>query len=192
MGDLQYISRLLFTFNKSYLSIVPLIVLFLFSTLTDILSIAIIAPYISFLFNPEKDTFFQEILFKNFNHYDFNNLLVFFSLFLILIFLIKFIFALGIRFSIKKFTLGCRRDLQIRLLKSYQSMSYPNFNTRGSSDFIKNVRELSGDCITTLDASLRILSESLVFCCNYYLSNLVSFFSCNSVIIVNSNFYFNS
>ena len=33
----------------------------------------------------------------------------------------------------------------------------------GSSDFIKNVRELSGDCISTLDASLRILSETIVF-----------------------------
>ena len=42
-------------------------------------------------------------------------------------------------------------------------MSYSNFSGWGSSEFIKNVRELSGDCVTTLDASLRIASEIIVF-----------------------------
>jgi len=163
MSDFGYIKRLLTTFDKSFLSISPLIILFLISTIIDILSIAIIAPYISFLLNPDGQSFFQNLLLANLKEYDFNNIQIFFSGLLIFVFFLKFLFAMGIRYSIKKFALNCRRDLQIRLLKSYQSMSYSNFNSRGSSDFIKNMRELTADCITTLDASLRIASEALVF-----------------------------
>ncbi len=163
MSDFGYIKRLLTTFDKSFLSISPLIILFLISTIIDILSIAIIAPYISFLLNPDGQSFFQNLLLTNLKEYDFNNIQIFFSGLLIFVFFLKFLFAMGIRYSIKKFALNCRRDLQIRLLKSYQSMSYSNFNSRGSSDFIKNMRELTADCITTLDASLRIASEALVF-----------------------------
>ena len=163
MNELKDIKKLLSIFDKSFLSVAPLIGLFLISTLIDILSIAIIAPYISFLLNPDGQFFFQKIIYFNLKTYDYNSVLIFFSLALIFIFFLKFILALNVRYSIKKFTLNCRRDLQMKLLKSYQSMSYSNFSSRGSADFIKNVRELSGDCITTLDSCLRIASEALVF-----------------------------
>lgn len=178
MSDLRDIKKLLDVFNKNFFSVFPLIILFLASTLIDILGIAIIAPYISFLLDPESLSFFQKIIFFNSDHYDFNNTLIFFSSVLFFIFFLKFIFALAVRFSIKKFTLNCRRDLQMRLLRSYQNMSYSNFTSKGSPDFIKNVRELSGDCVTTLDAILRIASETIV------LAAVVVYLSWNHFVIV--------
>lgn len=163
MNVFIYIKKLLRIFDKSFLSAFPLILLFLFATFTDLLSIALIAPYISFLLNPEGQSFFQEFLRSLFQNYSFNEIFVIFSLILFLVFVLKFIFALSVRFAIKRFALRCRHQLQINLLKSYQSMNYSDFSLRGSSDFIKNVRELSGDCISTLDSSLRIISEGIVF-----------------------------
>lgn len=162
MSNVNDVKKLLLIFDKNFLSITPLIILFLIATLIDVLGIAIIAPYISFLLNPESLLIFEEIINVNFNNYDFKILLIIFSSFLIFIFFLKFIFALIIRYCIRKFTLNCRRDLQMKLLKTYQSMDYKSFSLRNSSDFIKNVRELSGDCITTLDSILRIASETVV------------------------------
>lgn len=162
MSNVNDIKKLLLIFDKNFLSITPLIILFLIATLIDVLGIAIIAPYISFLLNPESLIIFEEIINVNLNNYDFKILLIIFSSFLIFIFFLKFIFALIIRYYIRKFTLNCRRDLQMKLLKTYQSMDYKSFSLRNSSDFIKNVRELSGDCITTLDSILRIASETVV------------------------------
>ena len=139
MSNVNDIKKLLLIFDKNFLSITPLIILFLIATLIDVLGIAIIAPYISFLLNPESLIIFEEIINVNLNNYDFKILLIIFSSFLIFIFFLKFIFALIIRYYIRKFTLNCRRDLQMKLLKTYQSMDYKSFSLRNSSDFIKNV-----------------------------------------------------
>ena len=164
MNVLSYIKKLLVIFDKSLLSILPLVILFLISTMIDILGIALIAPYISFLMDPESQSFFQKIYsYISAKGVNFGDIIILSSCLLIFIFFLKFVFALGIRFAIARFSLKCRQELQIRLLNSYQSMSYSNFSGRGSSEFIKNVRELSGDCVTTLDASLRIASEIIVF-----------------------------
>ena len=164
MNIINYTKKLLHIFDKSFISIIPLILLFLLSTMIDIIGIALIAPYISFLINPESTVFFTNI----FNHLkmsnsNFDDIVIYSSLLLIAIFFLKFIFALGVRFAIARFALKCRFNLQIKLLNSYQFMKYSNFINRGSSEFIKNVRELSGDCITTLDSSLKIASEIIVF-----------------------------
>ena len=163
MSNYSYLKKLLLIFDKNLITIFPLIILFLISTLIELLSIALIAPYISFLLEPSNKIFLQNFLDVNLDIYTFNQIIIFLSGLLLLIFIVKFFLALLVRFAIKRFSLKRRRELQIRLLKSYQSMSYASFITRGSSDFIKNVRELSGDCITTLDGSLRILSEAIVF-----------------------------
>ena len=143
MNIINYTKKLLHIFDKSFISIIPLILLFLLSTMIDIIGIALIAPYISFLINPESTVFFTNI----FNHLkmsnsNFDDIVIYSSLLLIAIFFLKFIFALGVRFAIARFALKCRFNLQIKLLNSYQFMKYSNFINRGSSEFIKNVREL--------------------------------------------------
>ena len=164
MNVFRYINKLLTIFDKNFISILPLIILFLVSTFIDILGIALIAPYISFLMDPNNQSIFQKLYYYlSLENLNFNNIILLSSFFLIFIFFLKFIFALLVRFAIARFSLKCRRELQMKLFNSYQFMSYSNFSRRGTSEFIKNVRELSGDCVTTLDSSLRIASEIIVF-----------------------------
>ena len=58
------ISKLLVIFDKRIISLVPLILLFLLSTFLDLLSIALVAPFISLIIEPEN-VFFG----KNFINY---------------------------------------------------------------------------------------------------------------------------
>ena len=55
------ISKLLVIFDKRIISLVPLILLFLLSTFLDLLSIALVAPFISLISN-QKMFFLVKIL----------------------------------------------------------------------------------------------------------------------------------
>ena len=48
------ISKLLVIFDKRIISLVPLILLFLLSNFLDLLSIALVAPFISLIIEPEN------------------------------------------------------------------------------------------------------------------------------------------
>ncbi len=188
-----YIKKILIIFNKNFFDLCPLILLFFSSTLVDLLSIAIIAPYISFIQNSQSNDVETNLLILFYKKFDFVNIYIFLCIILFIVFFLKFIFALGIRFAIKNFTLKCRRFLQIRLFDSYQSMSYSEFSSRGSSEFIKNVRELSGDCVGTLDASLRIFSELiLLFIICFYLLWLQPLIVLTLISIILFVFYFHN
>ena len=138
-------------------------ILFIISGIIDLVGISLIAPYITLLIEGEVNIFFQKFEIFNFiGSFNQKKLITFLSFGLLIIFIFKFIFSLLIRFLILKFSFNCRRKLQIRLLKSYQNMDYSNYNLKGSSEFIKNIRELSGDCTSCLDSGLRVLSELIV------------------------------
>ena len=129
MSDINYIKKLLIIFDKNFLSIIPLILLFLLSTFIDVLSIAIIAPYISFLLDPNSPSFLNSLLINiSLKNLNFDNLLIIFSFFIIFIFFLKFVFALIVRFAIERYSLRSRHGLQMRLLDSYQSMDYSNYS----------------------------------------------------------------
>ena len=164
------------------------LILFLLSTFLDLLSIALVAPFISLIIEPENVFFGKNFINYFYEKSNFNNILIFLSLILILIFFLKFFFAMGVRFEIKKFSLKCRKLLQSKLLTTYQAMDYSDYNLRGSSEFIKNVRELSGDCVTTLESSLRIMSEALVlFFVIFYLFLIQPIFVSTLMIIIYSH-----
>jgi ABC-type bacteriocin/lantibiotic exporter with double-glycine peptidase domain len=157
------LNKLFKIFDIGIVAILPLIALFIFSGIIDLVGISLIAPYISLLIEGEANFFFQKFeIFSFLNPSNQEKLITFLSYGLLIIFVFKFIFSLLIRFLILKFSFNCRRKLQMKLLKSYQNMEYNNYNLKGSSEFIKNVRELSGDCTSCLDSGLRVLSELIV------------------------------
>ena len=156
MGFIDNLNKLFKIFNIGFLAILPLITLFLISGIIDLIGISLIAPYISLLIEGKPNIFFQKFEIFNFlNSFDKRQLITFLSFGLLSIFILKFIFSLLIKFLIIKFSFNCRRKLQIRLLKSYQYMDYKFYNLKGSTEFIKNVRELSADCTSCLDSGLR-------------------------------------
>ena len=61
-------------------------------------------------------------------------------------------------FSYKQFAI-----LQVKLLNLYQNMKYEDHISRSTSDYIKNLRELSMECVRNIELTLKILCELIIF-----------------------------
>ena len=94
--------------------------------------------------------------------YETKKVFIYFSIFIIVVFVFKSLFSILIRMLIRKFELKNLENLQVRLITAYQNMNYSDFIGRNSSDYIRNIRELSGDCMNSLGSGLRVVSETIV------------------------------
>ena len=115
-----------YVFNKTYISYVPLLFLFIFLTLLELLSIGLIIPYINLIFNPEfltKYSFINDLEIID-DRLDLKNLIIPFSFIFVTIFLLKTFFIIFVRAQIQKFSLGNQKKLQIDLMQIYQNMEY--------------------------------------------------------------------
>ena len=123
-----------FVFNKTYVSYIPLLLLFIFLTLLELLSIGLIIPYINLIFNPEvliKYDFIKNLGIID-SHLDIKNLIIPFSFVFGIIFLFKTFFIIFVRAQIQKFSLGNQKKLQIELMQTYQNMKYDDFRKRNN------------------------------------------------------------
>ena len=48
-------------------------------------------------------------------------------------------------------------------MDAYQNMNYQDYILRSSSEYIRNIRELCGECLDNIDSTLRVLSEFIIF-----------------------------
>lgn len=148
--------------NKSY--ILFLIILMLISGLLDLLSLGLITPYISSIFGLEtipSNSFFLKLY--NFDELNQNQIILFFTIFLILIFFLKTVLSILIRWLISLFAYKQYAILQVKLMSAYQNMSYEDYILRTTTEYIRNIRELCSDCLSNIDSMLRVLSELIVF-----------------------------
>jgi len=160
----QIYKKILFITQKKNADLLPLLILFLFTSFIEFIGLGLIAPYISAISNPQN---FQEIkifsfLIKEENSQSYNNFLIILSLILIFIFFIKTVLSMFVRWAITKFAFQQFLSLQIRLTSAYQQMSYMEFISRNTSEYIRNVKELTGSCVAAIENYLRLVSELII------------------------------
>ena len=148
--------------NKYYVSF--LIILMLISSALDLISLGLIAPYISSIFDLENNsatTFTSKFIM--FNSIKTDDLILFFTIFLLIVFFLKAIFSIIIRWLISLFAFKQYAKLQVKLMSAYQNMKYEDYILRTTSEYIRNVRELCSDCLSNIDSMLRVISEVIIF-----------------------------
>ena len=64
---------------------------------------------------------------------------------------------LTIRFSQQQLKI-----LQVNLMAAYQNMNYLDYTSRNKSEYIRNLREFSIDCLQGIESLLRLVSEGIV------------------------------
>jgi ATP-binding cassette, subfamily B, bacterial PglK len=147
--------------KKSYLFF--LVFLMLVSSLADILSLGLIIPYVSQILNLQNTTFdflpFDLDILKTYSN---DNLIFFFTALLIVIFFFKSVISILIRWMITSFSWHQFSILQVKVLSAYQNMKYEDHISRSNSEYIRNIRELCGECLTNIELTLRILSELII------------------------------
>jgi len=153
--------KLLHIINKNFLNISFLVILFLLGSILELLSLGVIFPYINLIVNPEileKYSYYFSFT-ENFSYHSF---FLFFTTILIILFLIKTCMSILIKWLIIRFSQKQLKILQVKLLHVYQSMNYLDYTQRNKSEYIRNLREFSYDCLQGIESLLRILSEGIV------------------------------
>jgi len=133
----------------------------LFSSVLDILSLGLIAPYISVIFGGEK--IITNIFFFDLAAYKKKEIIFYLTVFLIFIFLVKTFFSILTRWFIALFAYKHFAILQVKLMSAYQNMNYQDYILRSSSEYIRNIRELCGECLNNIESTLRVISELIIF-----------------------------
>ena len=148
--------------KKSYLFF--LVFLMLISSFADILSLGLIIPYVSQILDIQENSLnFLPLNFEFFNYSTRESLIFFLTIFLILIFFLKAALTILIRWLISSFSYKQFAILQVKLLNLYQNMEYEDHISRSTSDYIKNLRELSMECVRNIELTLKILCELIIF-----------------------------
>jgi len=135
--------------------------LFLLLSSLELLSLGLIAPYITFLTNP-LDFEYSKYGLENFDFlFKSNNVILIISLGMIFIFGIKSFFGILINKKIFQFSFGQELKIRKMLIVSLQNLSYENFMKRNSSEFVHSVQILAGDYSRLLIAILKLTSDIL-------------------------------
>jgi len=159
----MFLKKVLFLLGNRKRKLPVLIILFIFSSFLDVLGVGLIIPYMSFVVSPELLS--ENRLFMVFSDFVDNkeNILIYMSLILVTVFLIKTISAIVITRGIIKFSLDFGVELRSLLMKSYQSLPYTTYTQKNSSEYVYRIQSHTDQISQhTISSILRIISEGLI------------------------------
>jgi ABC-type multidrug transport system fused ATPase/permease subunit len=162
----QYIKQILFLLGDDKKKLPWLVLLFIFSSLLDLLGLSLIFSYISLIV--DKELFTQSKIYllldqSNFISMDIYSLYIVMGLTLLIVFFVKSFFAIFINKTIVTFSFQKGADLRTQLMQIYQNLSYSEFLQRNSSEYIYNIQTLvPGFSTAILQTTLKIVSTSIV------------------------------
>lgn len=144
----------------------PLIMIFIiFGSLLDLLGLSIIGPFVMFLTNPEilTNKYEANFLFNYINKYiEHSNFLILVGSLFVIIFFLRTLITIFIKYLILKFTLKLRVKIQCKLLQSYLDLPYVSYTKKNSSYYIETITNLVSSFTTTVSSIINILSELII------------------------------
>lgn len=170
------IFKLLYIVNSNK-KIFFLTILFIFSSLIDLIGLGLLIPYVNLIFDP-TDVFIKFTFLENFKIIS-DNVIISLSILILLVFIFKFIISLLINYLIYKNSQWIIHKLRLKLMKSFQQIEYFLYLQKNSSYYI--------ECLTTwtqkfgnniLVSFLKILNEGfnflvIIFFLSFYNFNLL-------------------
>ena len=161
----KFLTKVLYLLGSNSRKIPFLVLLFITSSLLDVVGIGLIGPYVSLLIN--RDSEVPEILidinnFLGFESLTYDQFLIYSGWILVIVFLIKAVSAIFINYKILSFCLNQGAKLRSHLMKSYQQMPYEDYVNRNSSECIRNIDLAAAFSHGILQSMMRFLSEGVV------------------------------
>ena len=141
----------------------PLILFsFLIMSFLEVLGIGLIAPYAALIINPniliEKYSFLEEFGVPIYS----DNILLFMSILLVSLFVLKTIGLSLINWVIFSFCYERQIKIRAKLMKSCQIMPYIKYTERNSAEYIYNMNAVASFTQGVLVSILRIVTEMIV------------------------------
>lgn len=160
----QTLKKLLFLIDKKPVNIIHIIILAIISGSIDLIGFTLILPFTAIIVSSESNLNLESnFLFSYLGiSSETNNLFLILTILLIFIFSLKAIIAILSKILIVSFAYKQLAKLQIKLISKYHEMNYLDYIKNSNSYYLRNIRDLSRNCIEALEATLKIIAETLV------------------------------
>jgi ABC-type multidrug transport system fused ATPase/permease subunit len=162
---LLYIKQILVLLDTDRRKLPWLVLLFVASSMLDLLGLGLIGPYTVLVVDQDSATqgFFSELSESIGLSLGPDSILLFFGFALLLIFFFKLVTGIAIQRKILQFSARQRLRLQCYLLNAYQFMPYTEYLRRNSSAYIYNISAVTGQFAgSVVRPSLKLLSDGIV------------------------------
>jgi ABC-type multidrug transport system fused ATPase/permease subunit len=158
------IKKILYIIGNDIKKLPHMVVFFLLLSFLDVLGIGLIIPYTSVITGGTDSLKHFAFLFDHFDiQLNRENLILFLSLALLIIFVIKAILAIWINRILIFFTGSQQAKVRSKLMSSYQSLPYDLYSSRNSAEYTRNIINTSGHFSGgVLLPLLRIVSDGII------------------------------
>ena len=164
-NKLQTIKKTLYLIEKNGILKLPkILLLVILISILELISVSLVGPYIAIISTPgEVPVLFREIKWLEDLKFDNESILIYASIFLLLVFFIKSIISIWTNYIVLNFSNHARVKLQGKLMHSYQSMPHIDYLERNSSSYIHSIQVLADRFSNgVLLSSIRVASEVII------------------------------
>ena len=160
----KYLTEIFYLLGEERKKLWPLLALFFFVSLLDLLGLGLVGPYIAFIVDPKStlDGFLGELVTKIGLPEDILLLTIVFGVILFCIFLIKVIVIIFINFTIANFSQNQQVRLRSHLMNAYQNLPYTDYLQRNSSEYIHSIQILVEQYANVILTGLRTTGDSII------------------------------
>ena len=159
---MQYLKEIFYLLGEDKWKLPLILFSFLIMSSLEVLGIGLIAPYAALIINPniliEKYSFLEEFGVPIYS----DNILLFMSILLVSLFVLKTIGLSLINWVIFSFCYERQIKIRAKLMKSYQIMPYIKYTERNSAEYVYNMNAVATFTQGVLVSILRIVTELIV------------------------------
>jgi|TARA_B110000008_G_scaffold231098_1_gene234191 ATP-binding cassette, subfamily B, bacterial PglK len=173
---MDYLRSLKFLLGAKFRRIIPLAIIFLLSSFTDLVSIGLIGGYLSIIVDP----LFYQTFITSYPVLDFLSsmeqaeAILFIGYILVSAFIIKFIFLIFTNFLILRFANQEQAKIQKLMMNGILNQEYENFILSKGGENLASIANYSSIYKDVLQAVLQLLSNSIVIFTIFIMLGVVS------------------
>ncbi|MDC0062312.1 ABC transporter ATP-binding protein/permease [Pseudomonadota bacterium] len=173
---MDYLKSLKFLLGKNFNSLIPLIFVFLFSSVADLFSIGLIGGYLAIIVDPS----FYESQISKYSILEFlttmgqTSTILFIGYILVAAFFIKFLLIIFTNYLILRFATQEQAKIQKLMMKGILDQEYENFILSKGGENLASIANYSSIYKDVLQAILQLFSNSIVIVAVFILLGLVS------------------
>ena len=183
---MTYIESIKFLLGNKLKRLLPLVAIFLLSSLIDLLGMSLIGGYVAIIIDPLFITKAQEILpiisfLNNFNH---EETILFIGYGLLITFLVKFFLVIFVNHTIFNFAYFEQAKIQKIMINGFLHQDYEAFILSKSAESLASIATYSSMYKDALVGGLQGLSSILVIIAAFIMLAVVSIRHCSYLLLV--------
>lgn len=160
----KVINKIFYLLENDVKKIPKLVLLFVILSILEVISLGLVAPYISLIQDSSNIT--NKGVYEIFSYFslpdDTNSVIIIIGILLVFFFFVKSISTIFINYIIIKFANDQGLKIKGRFMSNYQSLPYSDFMLRNSSEYIYNMQTVTNQYTSLLISILRLISEVII------------------------------